>query len=118
MSVCEAFYFTLRQDIGNSGDHGIRSSSENVLSFFCKTLLGNSVRRYSKYWYSFKLFALAVSAMLYATALAWAPATVSITFQFFLPTQNGRIARSHAELLIGISPVSRNALRYFPRLIL
>jgi membrane protein CcdC involved in cytochrome C biogenesis len=34
--------------------------------------------------------------MLYAMALACAPAMVSTTFQFFLPTQNGRIARSLA----------------------
>ena len=78
------FYFILRQVIGSFGDHGIRSSSENMLSFFRETLSGNSVRRYSKYWYGFKLFALAVSEILYTTALAWAPSTVSITFQFFL----------------------------------
>ena len=34
-------------------------------------------------------------------------------FQFFLPTQNGRIARSQAELSMGIFPSSRNVLRYF-----
>ena len=43
------FYFILRQDIGSLGDHGIRSSNENVLSFFLEILSGNSVRTYSKY---------------------------------------------------------------------
>ena len=51
--------------------------------------------------------------MLYAIALACAPSTVSITFQFFLPTQNGRIARSQAELSMGIFPSPRNVLRYY-----
>ena len=36
--------------------------------------------------------------MLYAIALACAPSTVSITFQFFLPTQNGRIAQGASKL--------------------
>ena len=33
------FYFILRQVIGSFGDHGIRSSSENVLSFFRQIFL-------------------------------------------------------------------------------
>lgn len=35
-----------------------------------------------------------------------------MTFQFFRPTYNGRMALSHAELSIEISPLSRNAFIY------
>ena len=47
-------------------------------------------------------------------ALACAPLIESMTCQLDLPTQNGRMDRSLAELSIGTSPSSRKALRYYP----
>ena len=49
--------------------------------------------------------------MLYQTAFAFAPATVSANNQFFLCTANGRIALSALELSIGILPSLTNLLR-------
>ena len=45
MRRLQKFYFILRHDIGSLDDHGIRSSSEKLLSFFWETRFGNSVRR-------------------------------------------------------------------------
>ena len=75
----------------------------NWTFIFVSTLSASSVSKYLKYSYGFRLFAFAVSAILYAIALAWAPLMVSMIFQFFLPTQNGRIARSAAYADIRIS---------------
>lgn len=41
------------------------------------------------------------------------PVIESMTCQLDLPTQNGRMARSLAELSMGTSPSSRKVLRYF-----
>lgn len=46
---------------------------------------------------------LAVWTMEYMAALAFAPFTESMSTQFFLPTVNGRIARSEAYLNVRIS---------------
>ena len=46
-------------------------------------------------------------------ALACAPLIESMTCQLDLPTQNGRMDRSLAELSIGTSPYSKKVLRYF-----
>ena len=46
-------------------------------------------------------------------ALVFAPWTVSISFQFFFPTQNGLIACSARLLSRGILKSVKNALKYF-----
>ncbi len=66
-----------------------------------------------KYSYGLRLFALAVSAMLYMMALDFAPVMVSIITQFFFPIQKPRTDCSAALLSIGTSPSSRNTFRYF-----
>lgn len=105
------FFSGLWQYSGRFGDHGSRSSQKlRSVSSIC---FGISVRRYSKYSYGFRLFALAVSAMLYMMALDFAPAMVSIITQFFFPIQKPRIDCSAALLSIETSPSSRNTFRYF-----
>lgn len=79
---------------------------------------GNTDRRCLKYIYGLRLFSLALSDILYASALASAPFTELNSTQFFLPMQNGRIARSLAELSIGTLPSVRNTFRFFSWLIL
>ena len=64
---------------------------------------GSIERRCLKYIYGLSPFAFALSAMLYAVALACAPLIVLIRTQFFLPMQNGLIARSLAYPYISIS---------------
>ena len=95
-------YFFL-QDSGSFSDHGRRSSKKESSSN--SPCFGISSRRYLKYSYGFSSFAFAVSAILYHTALAFAPLTVSMTCQFFFPRQKGRIALSAAYPYISISRV-------------
>ena len=99
------------------------------LSFLKLSFLRLSFLRFSFLWLSwlklpfsesslwkiafFRLFSLALSAMLYIIALASAPFSELISTQFFLPMQKGRIARSAAELSIGTLPSRRNTLRCF-----
>ena len=79
----------LRQCSGRLGDHGSRFSQK--LRSVSSRCLGISVRRYSKYSYGFRLFAFAVSAMLYMMVLDFASTMVSIITQFFFPMQSGRL---------------------------
>lgn len=101
----------LRQCSGRFGDHG--SSFSQKLRSVSSICFGISVRRYSKYSYGLRLFAFAVSAMLYMMALDFAPAMVSIITQFsFLCRNYESTARQrcctsglhrHPEILSAIS---------------
>ena len=63
---------------GSLSDHGSRlSRNERSVSSICSI---SFVSRYSIYLKGFRLFAFAVSVMLYIIALAFAPSIVSITF--------------------------------------
>ena len=105
------FFSDLRQCSGRFGDLGSRSSQKlRSVSSIC---FGISGRRYSKYSYGLRLFAFAVSVMLYMMALDYAPAMVSIITQFFFLIQKPRIDCPAALLSIETSPLSRNTFRYF-----
>ena len=58
-----------------------------------------------------RLFTFADSIILYITAFAFAPATVSANSQFFLCTAKGLIALSALEFVSGIFPSSKNLIR-------
>ena len=60
---------------------------------------GRSSRRQFRYLYMFRLWAFAISTIVYTTALASAPLAVSLNSQFFLPRVNGRIALSGPDIL-------------------
>ena len=69
-------------------------SSSSISGFVRNSMLGSTVSNSSKYLNTSSLFALAVSTMLYITALALAPLGVSLKSRFFLPTVKGLIAFS------------------------
>ena len=103
--------FFFLQISGSSFDHGsIASRNSRFVSSIC---FGISVSRNLKYWYMLSSLAFAVSTMLYNIALACAPWTVSISFQFFFPTQNGLIACSARLLSNGICGSLRKTRKYF-----
>ena len=72
-----------------------------------KSTPGRLLKIYVKYLYGSRLFAFAVSTILYTVALAFAPLGLPLNNQFFLPTVNGRIALSAKLLDISIFPSSK-----------
>ena len=61
-----------RQQSGSVSDHGMSDTSTSS-GTFPRGCFTNSVSRCLKYSYGFRLFAFALSAMLYKRALAFAP---------------------------------------------
>ena len=82
--------------------HGRNSSI--ISGFLIRSWLGRYVNIVVKYLYGSSPFAFAVSIMLYAFALDYAPDTLVENNQFFLPVVNGRITLSSNEFVIGIYP--------------
>ena len=78
-------------------DQGIRFSKASLLS---ESIFSKLSKRYTKYFSTISLLALAVSIMLYNLALAVAPLAVLANKKFFLPITKGLIALSAALLSI------------------
>ena len=70
------------------------------------SMLGAFVKTYLRYSYGSRLFSFAVSMMLKAVALAFAPDGVLANSQFFLPMTNGLMLHSARLLSISSLPSS------------
>lgn len=85
-----------RQQSGNDSDHGI-SEASTPPGTFPRGCFTNSVSRYLKYSYGFRLFAFALSAILYKRALALAPFTESMMCQEWREFQ---VLRKQGKLIV------------------
>ena len=100
-----------RQQSGSVSDHGMSDTSTSS-GTFPRGCFTNSVSRCLKYSYGFKLFAFALSAMLYKRALVFAPFIESMMCQECFPTQNALMLRSASLLSSGSCGSCRKHLRY------
>ena len=91
-------FLSLYNVFGNRFDHGMISSSRSSVNFFPAIL----VRIYSIYSYGFSLFIFALSMILYAAPLAFAPLILFENRKFFRPITK-LLQHLSAELLLILS---------------
>lgn len=95
-------FLSLYNVFGNRFDHGMISSSRSSVNFFSAIL----VRIYSIYSYGFSLFIFALSMILYAAPLAFAPLILFENRKFFRPITKLLQHLSAELLLISTRPSS------------
>ena len=111
VGVCYLSILFSLMSSGKAEDHGISDLSTS--SLILSSWANSCSRRYLKYSYGFKPFALVVSAILYNIPLVLAPLDEAVICQLCFPTQKLRMLRSASELSSGIIPLDKNSLRYF-----